>query len=493
MSKCLAIDWDRSTVRFLYASGTASKPPLRILAAESVTLTEAGECSDKEAAIQLGTQLRAVLDRHGIGRMPALVAVERGGIELVPLTLPPATDAELPELVANEVLRESTLAADGAAFDFFPFSDDASATRKVLAAVLPPERHERIEAMAEAARLRPQRLLPRFFAVAALFQRLAPPSEEWHLLVHPGAEEVDFLVFRTGRVVFARAARLPSTTDDEQRDAWLESEIYRTLTVATAEVGETHVVEGVYVFGGHEEYRALCEHVRERLLLPAHVLNPLEEYELPPDFAPQHPGRFAALLGMLIDEAENRPPAIDFLHPHRPAQRVGRRKVASFAAAILLLAAILGGGYLWHTLSKVWKIGDQLAVELKQLDSRVRQEAKLRQLTSAIHAWQGNEVVWLDELRGFSERFPPAQDAMVLRMQMNASPTGGGMMLFQGLVRDPSLIVHLEYALRDPCHAVQSRRIQTGSRPDEQYTHLFDATIAISKHKQESQDDAPSR
>ena len=39
------------------------------------------------------------------------------------------------------------------------------------------------EAMAEAARLPVQRLLPRFFAAAALFQRLAPPSEEWHLLV----------------------------------------------------------------------------------------------------------------------------------------------------------------------------------------------------------------------------------------------------------------------------------------------------------------------
>ncbi len=112
------------------------------------------------------------------------------------------------------------------------------APRKVLAAVLPPEQRRRIDATLEAAQLQPRRLLPRIFAAAALFQRLVPPSEEWHLLVHPGAEEVDFLVFRAGRIVFARTARLPSVSDDEQRDAWLESEIHRTLTVAGTETGE---------------------------------------------------------------------------------------------------------------------------------------------------------------------------------------------------------------------------------------------------------------
>ena len=258
----------------------------------------------------------AALDRNHVGQTPALVGIERTGLELLPLTLPPAADAELPELVANEVLRESASVADGAAFDFLAMSADAAAPRKVLAAVLPLEQRERIDAMLEAAGLQPRRLLPRIFAAAALFPRLVPPSEEWHLLVHPGAEEVDFLVFRGGQVVFARTARMPSASGDDERDAWLLSEIHRTLTVAGTETGESTIVEGVYVFGGHEEYRALCDRVRQELLLPAHGVDPLEKYECPSEVVAEHPGRFAALLGMLADEGENRPPAMDFLHPH---------------------------------------------------------------------------------------------------------------------------------------------------------------------------------
>jgi hypothetical protein len=491
MRRYLAVDWDRCEARFLCASAQGSR--LSILAVESVAISPAPERSDEQTAAEIGTKLRAALDRHNVGQLPALVSVERMGMELLPLTLPPAADAELPELVANEVLRESAAVAEGAAFDFLTLTTDPAATRKVLAAVMPPELRKRIEATAAAAQLHPRRLVPRFLAAAALFQRLAPPSEEWRLLVHPGAEEVDFLVFRLGRIVFARTARLPETTDDEQRDSWLESEIRRTLTVAATETGEACIVEGVYIFGSHEEYRDLCDRVRQGLLLPAHGVDPLERYDLPPDSVVEHPSRFSALLGMIIDEAKNRPPAMDFLHPHRPPRRVGRGRMAAFAAAALLVCVVLGGGYVWRNLAHAWQVNRGLAEELQQLDGRIRQAAKTRRLAAAIQTWQAGDIVWLEELREFSTRFPPARDALVLRMQMNSLPDGG-MTVLQGLVRDPSLIVRLEYALRDPYHTVQCRRIQTGSRPNEEYTHLFDAAIVSSKReKQQYLNGAPKR
>ena len=491
MRKYLAVDWDRYEARLLCVSAQGSR--LSILAAESVALSPEAKPTDAETAAEIGTKLRAALDRYNIGQLPTLVSVERTGMELLPLTLPPAADSELSELVANEVLRESASVAEGAAFDFLALTADPTVARKVLAAVMPPEQRQRIEATLAAAQLHPRRLLPRFLAAAALFQRLAPPSDEWRLLAHPGAEEVDFLVFRSGRIVFARTARLPAAVDDEQRDAWLESEIHRTLTVAATETGEGCIVEGVYIFGGHEEYQALCERVRQGLLLPAHGVNPLERYDLPPDVVIEHPGRFAALLGMVMDESQNRPPAMDFLHPHLPPRRVSRGKIGAFAAAAVLVCAVLGGGYVWRNLSQVGRVNRALAEELQQLDQRVHQAAKTRRLASAIEAWQGGDVVWLEELREFSEHFPPARDALVLRMQMNSLPDGG-MMVMQGLVRDPALIVRLEYALRDPYHVVQCRRIQTGSRPNEEYTHLFDASIVSRKReKEEYLNGAPKR
>ena len=100
MPKYLAIDWDHCEARFVYASASARGSRLRILAAESVPLTEEAERSAEETCAAIGGQLRAALDRHSIGRVPTLVCIERTGMELLPLSLPPAADGELPDLVA---------------------------------------------------------------------------------------------------------------------------------------------------------------------------------------------------------------------------------------------------------------------------------------------------------------------------------------------------------------------------------------------------------
>ena len=175
---------------------------MRILAAESVAIAEVAERSDEETATEIGVQLRAALDRHNIGQGPTLVAVERTGMELLPLVLPPAADAELPELVANEVLRESTSVAEGAAYDFLALGADAAAPRKVLAAVLPPEQRRRIEATLEAAQLQPRRLLPRIFAAAALFQRLRRPARNGICWFIPVRRRWIFWYFARARLFF---------------------------------------------------------------------------------------------------------------------------------------------------------------------------------------------------------------------------------------------------------------------------------------------------
>jgi hypothetical protein len=258
----------------------------------------------------------------------------------------------------------------------------------------------------------------------------------------------------------------------------LESEIRRTLTVAAAETDKSHLVEGVYVFGCEEDYGDLCERVRQGPLLPAHLVNPFEHCELPPETPLDHPEHFAALLGMVRDEAEKQLPAMDLLNPHRPPRRVSRVKMGALIGAAVVLCAALIGGYVWRDLSKAWRFNDELSQKLKQLDKRFSDSAKTRRLVAAVRGWRASDIDWLDELREFAERFPPAQDALALRMQMSATPNGG-VIVFQGLVRDPSLIVRLEYALRDACHIVQCRRIQTGSRPEEDFSHLFDATISV--------------
>ncbi len=89
---------------------------------------------------------------------------------------------------------------------------------------------------------------------------------------------------------------------------------------------------------------------------------------------------------------------------------------------------------------------------------------------------KAGEIVWLDELRELSIRFPASRDAVVLRMSMSAAKGGGGIAL-QGLVRDPSVVARLDQNLHDAYHTVSSRRV--GEHPGEDYSWVFDRSIAV--------------
>jgi hypothetical protein len=66
-------------------------------------------------------------------------------------------------------------------------------------------------------------------------------------------------------------------------------------------------------------------------------------------------------------------------------------------------------------------------------------------------------------------------------MSLSSAPGGGGNIIFQGLVRDPSLIVRMEYGLRSKHHAVHSRRIQEGARREDPLHGVFDTSIYVVK------------
>jgi len=86
-------------------------------------------------------------------------------------------------------------------------------------------------------------------------------------------------------------------------------------------------------------------------------------------------------------------------------------------------------------------------------------------------------VVWLDELRDLSLRFPPARDAVVLRMSMTFSQSGGAIDL-EGLVRDPKIVVNMEGQVRDEYRKVVSKRVQE-RKLERDYTWLFETSISV--------------
>ena len=101
------------------------------------------------------------------------------------------------------------------------------------------------------------------------------------------------------------------------------------------------------------------------------------------------------------------------------------------------------------------------------------------ELVNAISSWTRHEVNWLDELRNLSTHFPVARDAMVLRMSMQPSPSGGGRISMQGVVRDPIILVKMEEQLRKSHGRVQSRLEEDQRHREPGSSWLFEETIVV--------------
>ncbi len=230
MARLLAIDWDGTEARYVVADARGGS--LSFEAAGSVPHAR----GDRTRSGRVPNWPRHC-GEHWPARRAArrrCVSIDRSQIELVSLTLPPASDAELPEMVRNQAMRENNAIAEDAALDFVPLGDNANEPRKVTAVALSQTRLEQVQTVLDRRR--------RDGAVHHACDRMRPRPWCWAcsadrnetcLVMHVLAEEVDLIVLSGGQTVFWRTLRQPNASrDDAARARRLLAEIQRTLLVA---------------------------------------------------------------------------------------------------------------------------------------------------------------------------------------------------------------------------------------------------------------------
>jgi len=480
MPRILALDWDRREARYVLATTAGGK--LTVRAAAAVPLVDVVE-GGGEPHPDLANSLRAALAREKSSRAVALVGVDRASIELLHFTLPPARDDELPELVLNQALRESQTVTEDSVIDFLPLDDNPAKPRSVTAAALSPEQLKQINATCSVAGVKPQRLLLRPYASASLFSQTAAETDEACLLINVVADEVDLTVLEEGKAIYSRTVRLPHLADPQQTHRRIVAEIRRTLAVALPSRLDEEPVQQVYVFGSLEEHEDLLQQIRDELSLRADALDPFEAVGAKSVSIPSHPGRFAGLLGMALDEAHDSH-AIDFLHPRKKPKPLDRRRVAAVAVAAVAALAVGIGYYVSSTLAEVDGRNRDLEARLRHLNGLLQRTAKETQVYAAVRQWEARNVLWLEELRELSLILPGGQDMVIQRMSLSPAQTGnGGVIRLQGVVQDSSTVVRLEHGLRDGYHRIRSPSVsQHGQPPNE--TWSFDASVFVLKrHK----------
>ena len=477
MPRVMAIEWDVDEVRYALAHVRGSKVTLEQLSATPL---------QAPANVDPGESLRTATGIPKPGRSTILVGVSRANVELRPLTLPPAPDVELPELVRLQALREAGFVNESSLLDYDVLGRDPSQPRQVVAAAMSAEQYELLDGACRTYGLRPDRLLLRPYAAASLLNRVVTPHEQTSLLIDVTPKRADLVVVDGAHVILSRCVRLPHAEDAATAHASLVAELRRTIISVKNHPGSKQV-QAAYLFGHPHEDGGLASDLTRDLNLPVEVLDPLAQVNLQGALQlspPPHRGRFASLVGMLLDEAAGGAHPLDLLAPKRKPEPLDRRKIAVAAATAVALLLGAGGYVAW---SKFDEIDQDIARYTKQsaeLDGLVKRADAKRVAVDEINLWAGGEVIWLDELRDLSLRFPGPRDAVLLSLNMARSPGKGGVMEFQGLVRDPSIVARMETNLRDNHHEVRSKRVQA-SIQDRTYTWQFESSLSVTKRDKE--------
>ena len=481
MARILALDWDRREARFVLAE--AARGSVRIKAAETVRLESAGdECADDEQPLaeKVGEAVRAALKKFKAARPTVLLGVNRESVELVQLSLPPAKEEELPQLVANQVLQELQITDANAVIDFLPAQGEPNEPRQVTVAILPNEQLQRLQTACASAGLKARRMLLRSNASVSLFSRTTSPPEDVCLLVNLAGDEADLTVTSHGQAVFSRTVRLPDDPDGEKARRHLLDEIKRTMAAALQSRPNETAVEGIYIFGGPGDYVELSGMIKAELAVTAMVIDPFVGVDSAQNILPDGPGKFAPLLGMIFDEAQGGRHAIDFLDPRRVPQRRGRRRPLMIFAGLAAALALAAGYHVLDQIADADAKNDILRQELSDLKKLVKKAQEKEAVVEAVEQWQASDVNWLDELRDISLKFPSSRDAIVLRMTLARARGAGGAVNFSGLVRDPLVVVRMENNIRDKYHEIRSKRVQERQQ-DKDYTWRFETAMTVAK------------
>ena len=487
----LAAQWDSESLQYVLAKRNGTD--LNVVSARCLEHT-----GENDYITEL---LNAELKKHAAHRPDVVVALNRSQVDLFPLELPPAADDELASLVALQATQHVSDNADNAMLDFLPLgncsANDAPYSRNVLAVAPQSQAIDAVRellASVDLAKLVRIGLRPLASLTFAQSMIAEPPSKQTSpaltadrtLFITLHDQQADLLLLDGLELRLSRSIRLPSR-DDPGFVENLMSEIRRTEMVAPADIDDdtnmeqsssvsTSSINQILACGGIDE-EAIWHSLEQLAGIRVHLISPLEYLPSDHKIVARESGRFAPLVGLLLEHTGDRS-TVNFLDPRRPAVAPGfLRRFGVYVAAAMLALAMLGY-FAFEQRTAVDAELETLSTQFAQAEELAAKLQRRERIASAVEQWQADDVSCLDELRDLSQRFPTQKDAYVQRMVIAPTQVGAKTVTLQVRVRDPSLVSMMESNLRDSHHRIVSKRVTEFSAEDE-FGWQFDATILV--------------
>lgn len=458
MARFLAVDWDESECRYLFASLhkgsltvlSAGSAPMEPSETDDAAASTAGAAPSGDIPVLIST-LRHVLKEERIEPCPAILSLGRNKLETTYLTLPPCRESEIPVLLRNQLLRDLSGFSEFDPVDYLALDDSAGGEQKILAMTIPLSFRQHLVRSFRSLGRTPRQIGFRAVYAAELILRgdTAPGPGEPALIVNAVGSDVDLVLTEGDRIVSIRSVRFPVQLRFAEVVARIHEEIERTVTVEAEETADKPIRK-VYLFGDGEEWTPLVELLEHRQR-EAVVVNPFTLPGVRSTAIPEFPGRFAPLFGAVLDRIPSRKARIDLLHPKEAPKATNYVRTALLIFGLLLIACF--GLYRWNqgvVRSQEAELA-RLEKEYAEIAAQYQQVQPIWQVLRQTRNWDGQGVVWLDELRELSVVLPGEQDLVASRIAfvpMENDPRYTGMIQLGGMVRDPTVLLTLQRNLQ---------------------------------------------
>jgi len=432
-------------------------------------------------AAALGTWLAGEVRTLGASRGRVVLVVPRHECVLKHLQVPTTPEGtvsahDLAGIVRLQMIRQLALPLEGTLIDFVPPSGSNGA---VLAAAMPAERLAWWNDVSISAGIKPSRLTVGSVGASVLLSDLHDRRGGPVLGIRTTPGGVEFLVIESGGLGASRAIDLDRDSFD-QPEGWTSRVAMEARRTWMSHVGARNVeLDTVAVLGEGPETRALAEQCAQGLSCMPDTVRGLQGQGLPDGVPEKHQGALVALLGLLFEEAAERP-SLDFLHPRRAPDRAA---VARKAVLIGSLGLIVLGSLLYvvadQSLSGLGRSLTLAQSERAALETEYAGFLVEHARTSHLEAWRASRVDWVAHLDGLSRVWPTPGSAVLddLSGRANAkaeySPKKGypdgqwkrpviAIFDFSGKVKDREVSSDLrDRVLRGEVYTVESRGADT--------------------------------
>lgn len=478
MAKKLAIEWDSRSLRMVVARQRGSS----IVVDQALHFPLPVPAEGTEPASVESRVARLLTDQvaaQGLGKLPAIVAINRSSIELQVVIVPPVPDDELPDIVRYQAMRECTNLGEDGVVDFvkMPPTDDGKS--RVHAAAISAKNLKGCQKICDQSQIQPQNFYVRSFGAAHLVASQSHLAGQTFLIVETLEDRVELTVVSQGNVILTRSTRLPGEPNTEHYIHALQGEVRRTMLAAQSKsISES--IQQIVILGqssSPETWRTLGNELKATVefLDPFSAEHVSSSVEVPSTVASQ----FGALLGTLLADGATHHPKIDFLNPRRKPDPPDRKRIFVLAGLATASVVFLVTYLMYSGISSRDAEITQLKEDIAKLQKTNKPLVAIEEQVIEIDNWVTADVQWLDEFYRMSQKLPSADEMITTRIHMQPGNNEGGTTALEGYVADQSVIRKIETSLMDEHHAVLGKGSQERVYGDN-YTISFQEYVTIS-------------